>query len=295
MTDFFCSSELHLIAGESPLTFTHVNNFDSPKNHQLHINNYIEVYVYISGDADYIVGDSYYSLKKGDIIVINPQEVHKVVLKSECQYERFYMLIPTNAFDKFVFNPLSEILNRSPGNPTLVSLVSDKRKNALEILYKTSELCNGGLDENTQMMAYSLIIRFLCLLNSNLNSLSDGSAKKSYIPKLLSEVLVYINQNLPFIQSLSEIAEHFDVTPPYLSTLFKKHIGTSIKIYIRTQRVALAKKLLNEGFSVTDACYESGFNDCSYFIKHFKQCMGITPLQYKIQTGISEKLNTERK
>ena len=195
MTKLNFSCELQLITGKSPITFTHIDDFDSPENHKLHINNYIEVYVYISGDADYIVGDSYYSLKRGDIIVINPQEVHKVVLKNDCQYERFYMLIPINTFEKYVFNPLNKILNRSPNTPALVSLPADEREKALDFLYKTSELCRGFHNDNTQMIAYSLIIRFLCLLNSNLSESTDESAKKSHIPKLLSEVLVYINQN----------------------------------------------------------------------------------------------------
>ena len=70
----------------------------------------------------YIVSDKYYSLKSGDIIVITPQEVHKAVLRNNCLYERFYILVPVHMFSRFVFDPLEKMLNRSPGSPALVSL-----------------------------------------------------------------------------------------------------------------------------------------------------------------------------
>lgn len=295
MNKFSYTYELCLISGEEAITFAHIRNNDLPQNHRLHINNYIEVYIYISGDTDYIVSESYYTLKRGDIIVINPQEVHKAVLRNECMYERFYILVPIKAFSKFVFDPLNKMLTRPAESSALISLKEQERENAISILYNISDLCRKSQEENIRMIAYTLIIKFLCLLNKNIDSLSVDSVRKMHIPKILSEVLVYIDRNLTYIQSSAEIAVQFGVTPQYLSTMFKSHIGTSIKIYIRTKRIALAKKLLNDGYSVTDACYDSGFNDCSYFIKHFKQCIGVTPLQYKIQLGINGTNNTERK
>ena len=89
------------------------------------------------------------------------------------------------------------------------------------------------------MIAYTQVIKFLCLLNENMESLSVDVFRKEHIPEIVSEVLVYIDKNLTSLQSSAEIAEHFKVTPQYLSTVFKKYIGTSIKIYIRTNRIAL--------------------------------------------------------
>jgi methylphosphotriester-DNA--protein-cysteine methyltransferase len=66
-----------------------------------------------------------------------------------------------------------------------------------------------------------------------------------------------------------------------MSALFSKHIGVTVREYLRIRKVGLAKQLLDGGASVTFACYESGFGDCSYFIKCFKQYTGLTPLQYK--------------
>lgn len=73
-----------------PITFCYSKSSESPKDHVLHINQFYEIYIYIRGDTDYIVRDSYFPLKYGDIIIVNPYEVHKAVLKSDDLYERFY-------------------------------------------------------------------------------------------------------------------------------------------------------------------------------------------------------------
>lgn len=282
MNNLNLKKSLSLLSDVDPITFVHVNNTNSPEDHMLHINNYVEIYVYISGETDYIVKDSYYNLEKGDIIVISPQELHKAVLRERCKYERFYMLIPSNTFKNFAYDPINIILKRSSLQGSKISLPDEQRKVALDILYKISEICSAEIDSNTEMMAYSMLLQFLCVLITNVENSNNMTEKiSSNIPKLLSDVLVYIYQNLQYIQTASEVAKHFNITPQYLSSFFKKYTGTTIKIYIRTQKIAYAKELLTKDYSVTDACYESGFNDCSYFIKHFKQCTGMTPLRYK--------------
>ena len=59
MNTFEYKRKLSIIRGDAPITFAHIKDYDRPGNHQVHINNYIEVYVYVSGDTDYIVSDKY--------------------------------------------------------------------------------------------------------------------------------------------------------------------------------------------------------------------------------------------
>jgi len=52
--------------------------------------------------------------------------------------------------------------------------------------------------------------------------------------------------------------------------------------FIRTARLNYAVKLLKSGnYSVTEAAFESGFNDIKYFRKRFQDQFGATPSEYK--------------
>jgi AraC-like DNA-binding protein len=70
-----------------------------------------------------------------------------------------------------------------------------------------------------------------------------------------------------------------------LSAVFRKHIGVPLVSYLQARKIALAKQLLEEGRSVTYACYESGFSDCSYFIMRFHKKFGMTPYKYQRSLG----------
>lgn len=62
---------------------------------------------------------------------------------------------------------------------------------------------------------------------------------------------------------------------------FRRYTGKSIHNYLTQRRLEHARRLLQNGVSVTEACYQSGFSDCSGFITLFKKHFGITPGKYQ--------------
>lgn len=61
---------------------------------------------------------------------------------------------------------------------------------------------------------------------------------------------------------------------------FKKEVGCSPGKWMIEKRLQQAQFLLqHKHLSVTQACYESGFEDVSYFIRRYKQVFGHTPGQ----------------
>ena len=262
-----------------PVQFAHHLSMDRPEDHVLHINNYIEIYVFVSGNHKYVVEDRLYDLQRGDIIVINPLEVHKALPMQEGMYERFYFLMDVACLDGMVNNPLSRFLNRPGGEENLISPLDDARERILDILYATSACFEA--EKNDQLRAFGLMVQFLGELISQLQpgaAQPDGGDRS---PELLDRILTYVAKNTAAIQSVSQIAEALGVSPQYLSAYFAKRIGTPLKIFVQAKKIALAKELLSKGADVTGACFDSGFNDCSYFIRTFKKYVGMTPLHFK--------------
>lgn len=71
------------------------------------------------------------------------------------------------------------------------------------------------------------------------------------------------------------------------STFYRKIkalTGISGNEYIRKIRLSHVKKLLDEGYSVSEAAWSSGFNDLVYFRKCFKKEFGATPSEYSRPT-----------
>ena len=101
------------------------------------------------------------------------------------------------------------------------------------------------------------------------------------MPNIIVDCMNYITNNISKPISLSDLSAQFNFNGNYLSHLFKKHTGLNLRDYIVQNRLQIAKKELLMGASVTEACYRSGFNDYSNFIRTFTKLVGISPGRYK--------------
>lgn len=81
--------------------------------------------------------------------------------------------------------------------------------------------------------------------------------------------------------NISQTGLAFQITPAYLSSLFKSQTGESLLDYINHTRVSKAKILLQEGHSIVEIAQMVGYRNSSSFIRVFKKIEGVTPGQLK--------------
>ncbi len=80
--------------------------------------------------------------------------------------------------------------------------------------------------------------------------------------------------------SLNHLANLLNITPQYLSAMFKEHTNLNFLEYITKRRMAYAAQLIRGGMSVRQAAEKCGYNDCEYFKRLFKKHFGRTPHGY---------------
>ncbi|NMA95362.1 MAG: AraC family transcriptional regulator [Clostridiales bacterium] len=82
--------------------------------------------------------------------------------------------------------------------------------------------------------------------------------------------------------NVSTIGAYFDMTPSYISRLFKEGTGESLLDYINTIRLKKAKELLlQEELTVERVGTMVGYSNINTFIRVFKRYEGITPGKYR--------------
>ena len=82
--------------------------------------------------------------------------------------------------------------------------------------------------------------------------------------------------------ALDEIADLASMTEPAFCRYFKKISGKTFTKYVNEYRSVHASKLLAEQpLSITEICYQSGFNNFSHFNKKFKEFTGESPSAYR--------------
>lgn len=122
---------------------------------------------------------------------------------------------------------------------------------------------------------------------------STGSGIHSFDEKFLEDASAIVEKNISnpdfSVEELSRLL--------YVSrvTLYKKIVSVTGKTpveYIRIIRLKQAAGLLQKGMNVSQAAYETGFNNPKYFTKYFKEEFGMLPSEFakqkKNKEGISD-------
>ncbi|SDW42210.1 transcriptional regulator, AraC family [Lutibacter oricola] len=100
--------------------------------------------------------------------------------------------------------------------------------------------------------------------------------------KKIDIVFGHVSKNFKQPIPLDEIAEKVSMTVPAFCRYFKKATGKTFTQFVNEFRIVHATKLLAENpTSITDICFESGFNNFSHFNKLFKKFTGKSPLKYR--------------
>lgn len=98
----------------------------------------------------------------------------------------------------------------------------------------------------------------------------------------IREVKEYIFNYYADELTLETIAREINITPKYLSELFIKEEGLGISKFIKELRLTKAKELLTTSNKrIIDISQQTGFNNHSYFIKTFREAVGMTPDSYR--------------
>ena len=91
----------------------------------------------------------------------------------------------------------------------------------------------------------------------------------------------YIDQHYASDINLDLLAFVRYTSKYHLLRLFKRYYGITPRQYLIQKRIEIAKKLLAEGMSVTECCFEVGFDSPGSFSSLFKRRVGCPPSEYK--------------
>lgn len=240
-----------------------------------------EIYLFICGNTNMYLEHSCYHLKCGDLLVINPSEMHRSVCLNDQIYERIGINLKKSVLDRLSStqtNLLSCFVSHPLGQKNLIHLSEEQMKHFIRLADNLCQVLNSSqYGDDILVNSYlSQVLVFINALYKNSNHTADN-----IMPKLIHNTMTYIEEHLTEKISLEQLSKNFYLNGTYISRQFKKHTGLSIRSYILAQRIALAKALLSEGKNVSESCYLSGFYDYANFIRSFSKSVGVSPGQYK--------------
>ena len=135
-----------------------------------------------------------------------------------------------------------------------------------------------------EMEIYSILFGLLAQLYDRQYIIATEKSVHSRQSQTVITLIDWIENNLAESIDLNKLADISGMSPKYLCRIFKEYTSKTLVQYINELRIenACYEMSVNDK-NITEASYESGFNDLSYFCKLFKQYKGITPKEFKRQ------------
>lgn len=108
------------------------------------------------------------------------------------------------------------------------------------------------------------------------------TAKKEKQDDALEKVFAYITEHFAEGIYLENVAEAVEISPKYLSRVFKERTGVNLSEYISLVRITRAKELLlSTSKSVGEIGELVGFENRTTFFRTFKKLEGVSPNEYR--------------
>ena len=240
-----------------------------------HYHNYYEIFMMLKGNACHIINGEEQLLHPGQLLFIRDFDIHDYK-SADGNYFEFVNI----AFTKDNFVEMATYLGKVfPAQKLLEAklppriFLSEREKEKL--FYSFTELGNYNA-ENANIKFRALLI------NVFMKYFFDYQDKKSEIPLWLEITVEKMKKPENFVQGSQRMYELSERSREHLSRYMKKYYNCTVHDFINILKLEYSVNLLmNSNLSVTNICYECGFDNLSWFYKLFESKYKTTPSNYR--------------
>ena len=258
----------------------------------LHYDTDLIIEYYRKGNASIHIEGNIYNIAEGDIVILNPDELHVTMYENDVYIEKIVLHIGDTILQQFgceknVF--LDNISKKTKGQGNLILSENVKNLRIDERLEKCLNYAKTNTVESQILLtckAIEILSQFSMLFEKN-NTINNQVATSNANVK---RIIDYINRHFTEEVTLDVLANRFHFSKYYISHLFKDYVGVSPYDYLIMRRLYNCNNLIRANHTVKEACFKVGFNNYSNFYRLYKKHFKITPLEFKEQLK-TEQLN----
>lgn len=165
-------------------------------------------------------------------------------------------------------------------NNLFSALVGTAIRSIYEMQAAITKIFGEEIDIYSEMTAKSIVDEKKDYINFIFRSIANyaNDRKNSQNTKVYEKIKAFVEENYQKELSLERAAEVVDLSPSYLSFIFKEISGTNFVDFINKFRVEKAKLLLTDtSMTVAQVAEAVGYINANSFSKTFKKYIGVSP------------------
>ena len=281
---------MHEQVSFAPRTMLKVKWDDFPHfTYPWHFHSEFEIVYVLKSSGRRFVADSIEPFQEGDITLMgsylphfwksdvpgdveNASRVNAIVV----QFHKDFFREEINSYPEF--HRISELLKRAERGIHFSKTSGEKIGKMLNRLLKLNGL---------ERMLYFIKLLEAMAKSENYRILASKAyllEEHKELNNRLDKIMHFINTNYQRKITQEEVASKIGMTTAAFCRYFKEKTGKGFIFFVNEMRIGYACKLLIENhLSISQICFECGFNNISNFNRMFKRQTGYTPGEYQQQ------------
>ncbi len=252
-----------------------------------HYHNNFEISFITEGSGKRIVADSIEEFQPGDLAFIGPNLPHVWLADKETQ------MLSRRTLEMVSLQFTMSIL---PSQLIILPEFSNVKR-ALDLSARGIQIVGDTLNKVSEIMlqlpflkSFERMLHFLMLMDiigrseTNIQLGSKEYFKRRFTTgnKRIATIHDYLMNHYRDEVDLKRLADLVSMAEGSLCRFFKMNVGLTIFEYLNKIKTDFACKLLMyQDLSMTEVCFDSGFNNVSHFNKQFKKITGVPPTEYR--------------
>jgi AraC-like DNA-binding protein len=253
-----------------------------------HFHPHYQLFTVIKGTGTRFIGDDIRHFEEGDTVFLGPNMPH--LWRSDREYfEKDSQLMTEGIVVYFKEDFLGNDFFEKPEMFDIKSFLKNSER-GLDLTGTMGEEMVRDLNELLGLTGFEGISKLLNILHklsvtndyqyiSSTNYTNTHKISETERMRIVHEyVLKHFKENI----NLSTVASLSNMTEAAFCRYFKSRTNKTFSDFVKEIRIGNACKMLqDENKSISQTCYESGYNTVSNFNNQFKSLKGISPKQYQ--------------
>lgn len=253
------------------------------KEFPLHWHYYSEILYIKKGSIRITCNEKSRILQAGDLCYIYPLQLHEIsptedetVEYTIVKFDFHAMTLPpahqTKLYDYFIHrtetNDFCMIISKE-------ELMPEPMTTYMRQILTTYQNRDDFYSLQMQADLYSILIE---IAKKSKKEIGSATRHRNDTDFSFYHILEYIDTHSGEPLEIQNLAAMCHMSYSHFAKLFREHYGRSCKEYITYIRLVKAQDLLlHTGYDINYIALETGFFDCSHFIRTYKKWKGITP------------------
>ncbi len=233
---------------------------------------HLEILFCLSGTSDIIVDGVVYNMQAEDVILINTGSVHSI-----------------NSYNSSALSiafPPEVVAAVTPEEPwfNLNSVGNTESPHYDLVRHYLAALVKLNSGSQKPYATLGVFYQLLHLLTEQFRSAIPPGKKTRSSNDTVLYVMNYIQTHYKEHLTLSDLAEKFNISAPYLSACFEKQLNTTFMAYYTEIRLnqAVHRMLITED-TIETIALECGFRNVRSYTESFKKAYGMLPSEYRLK------------